>query len=73
MLTNPFYVKPARMGRAGTTTFKEAARVYFQKLDVGMLRMGMVPSDAYRAGKATLDDFAKQMDRQAVIKLKVRK
>jgi hypothetical protein len=73
MLPNPFYVKPARLDRSGQTSFKEAARVYFQKLDVGMLRMGMVRNDAYRVGKATLDDFAKQMDRQAVIKLKVKK
>jgi hypothetical protein len=73
MLQNPFYVKPARLSSAGIITFKEAVRVYLGSLQTDLMRRHMAPSESFHPVKVTMEDFAEQMDKQAVIKLKVKK
>lgn len=69
-LKNPFYVKPVRLSKIGQFRLKDAVRVYLGHLHNELLRTGKLPSEDFKAVKVTMNDFADQIDKKAVVRVK---
>lgn len=73
LVIRPYHVKPARLTKDGRFTCKEAVRVYLDHLRVGLLRAGKLPSEEFGVCKETMQDFAGQLDEQAVLMMRKKK